>query len=164
MPTPAIWTDDRVEVLRRLWAEGKSASEIARTLACGASRNAVIGKVYRLGLSGRSVEARRRPPRALPDTPARQRRPRRVIAGRPTDPGPALLCDESEPAQGSASILTIGAHACRWPYGDPLSEGFALCGQPAARGAYCGPHAERAYGPLGHKPGRDHLVRLAELR
>jgi GcrA cell cycle regulator len=47
------WTDDRVELLSRLWLEGKSASQIATALGGGLTRNAVIGKVHRLGLAGR---------------------------------------------------------------------------------------------------------------
>ncbi|TMJ76370.1 MAG: GcrA cell cycle regulator, partial [Alphaproteobacteria bacterium] len=47
------WTDERVETLKRLWAEGLSASQIAAALG-GVTRNAVIGKVHRLGLSGRA--------------------------------------------------------------------------------------------------------------
>ncbi|TIT88095.1 MAG: GcrA cell cycle regulator, partial [Mesorhizobium sp.] len=46
------WTDERVELLRKLWSEGLSASQIAAQLG-GVSRNAVIGKVHRLKLSGR---------------------------------------------------------------------------------------------------------------
>jgi len=49
------WTEDRVEVLTKLWAEGLSASQIAKQLG-GVTRNAVIGKVHRLGLSGRGRE------------------------------------------------------------------------------------------------------------
>ena len=51
------WTNERIELLQKLWFEGWSASRIAGELACGITRNAVIGKVYRLGLSGR-VNAR----------------------------------------------------------------------------------------------------------
>src|SRR6185437_81860 len=47
------WTDERVEVLSRLWLEGRSASQIAAALGGGLTRNAVIGKVHRLGLAGR---------------------------------------------------------------------------------------------------------------
>ena len=47
------WTDERVALLRKLWDEGLSASRIAAELAGGVTRNAVIGKVHRLGLSGR---------------------------------------------------------------------------------------------------------------
>src|SRR5215213_8735913 len=47
------WTDERVELLKKLWADGLSASQIAGELG-GITRNAVIGKVHRLGLSGRA--------------------------------------------------------------------------------------------------------------
>lgn len=51
------WTDERVETLKRMWAEGQSASQIAKELG-GVTRNAVIGKVHRLGLSNRAPGAR----------------------------------------------------------------------------------------------------------
>ena len=51
------WTDERIDLLQKLWLQGMSASRIARELANGLTRNAVIGKVYRLGLSGRVKEA-----------------------------------------------------------------------------------------------------------
>ena len=69
------WTDERVEQLKQLWAEGLSASQIARQLG-GVTRNAVIGKVHRLGLAGRA-------------TPARAERPRLQVARRPARPRPA---------------------------------------------------------------------------
>ena len=47
------WTDERIDLLRKLWLDGLSASRIAAELADGVTRNAVIGKVHRLGLSGR---------------------------------------------------------------------------------------------------------------
>ena len=50
------WTDDRVEILKRLWVEGQSASQIAKELG-GVTRNAVIGKVHRLGLSNRATSS-----------------------------------------------------------------------------------------------------------
>ena len=58
------WTDDRVELLKKLWSEGLSASAIATALG-GVTRNAVIGKVHRLGLSGRA-----KPPQPQPREPA----------------------------------------------------------------------------------------------
>ena len=48
------WTDERVELLKKLWQDGLSASQIAKQLG-GVTRNAVIGKVHRLGLSGRAA-------------------------------------------------------------------------------------------------------------
>lgn len=51
------WTDDRVEILKTMWMEGKSASQIAKELG-GVTRNAVIGKVHRLGLSNRATPSK----------------------------------------------------------------------------------------------------------
>ena len=52
------WSEDRVERLKVLWADGLSASQVAKQLG-GVTRNAVIGKVHRLGLAGRRSEERR---------------------------------------------------------------------------------------------------------
>lgn len=48
------WTDERVETLKKMWGDGQSASQIAKALG-GVTRNAVIGKVHRLGLSNRAA-------------------------------------------------------------------------------------------------------------
>ena len=56
------WTDERVELLKKLWSDGLSASQIAAELG-GVTRNAVIGKVHRLGLSGRAKSANAGAPR-----------------------------------------------------------------------------------------------------
>ena len=63
------WTDERVEQLRKLWLDGKSASQIAAELANGITRNAVIGKVHRLGLSGRVKSPGQAAPRPRPAKP-----------------------------------------------------------------------------------------------
>ena len=56
------WTDERIERLKAMWAEGKTASAIAEELG-GVSRNAVIGKAHRLGLSGRPSPIKKKPSR-----------------------------------------------------------------------------------------------------
>ncbi|RUT31328.1 GcrA cell cycle regulator [Arsenicitalea aurantiaca] len=67
------WTEERVELLKKLWMEGLSASQIAGVLGEGVTRNAVIGKVHRLKLSGRSKPASAAPRvRTTPRTPARR--------------------------------------------------------------------------------------------
>src|SRR5258708_34174835 len=80
------WTDERVETLKKLWLDGLSASQIAKQLG-GGTRNAVIGKVHRLGLSGRAAPSHPsrpafkapRPPRPmstpLPRPPSLEPRP-----------------------------------------------------------------------------------------
>ena len=77
------WTDDRVELLKKLWTEGLSASQIAGRLGCGVTRNAVIGKVHRFNLSGRAPQ-----PRTTP-SPRRARSASRAI--RPRSPA-SLPC------------------------------------------------------------------------
>ncbi len=63
------WTDERVELLKKMWNEGHSASQIAKELG-GVTRNAVIGKVHRLGLSNRNgPESEPTPAQAAPSTP-----------------------------------------------------------------------------------------------
>ena len=81
------WTDERVELLKKLWQDGLSASQIAKQLG-GVTRNAVIGKVHRLGLSGRAAPSKparpafKAPRPARPVTSARRGRPRRHDAAR----------------------------------------------------------------------------------
>jgi len=79
------WTDERVETLKTMWAEGKSASQIAKELG-GVTRNAVIGKVHRLGLSNRNAAPVAKPaPKAKP---AKEAAPAKAEAKKP-EPEPA---------------------------------------------------------------------------
>ena len=79
------WTDERVETLKTMWAEGKSASQIAKELG-GVTRNAVIGKVHRLGLSNRNAAPVAKPaPKAKP---AKEAAPAKEEAKKP-EPEPA---------------------------------------------------------------------------
>jgi GcrA cell cycle regulator len=142
------WTDERVELLKKLWLDGLSASQIAKQLG-GVTRNAVIGKVHRLGLSGRAAPSQpTRPvfkaPRAPRPTPAPA--PRRVEANLPTPPSPQPVFYAEEP--GSATVLTLGAHMCKWPIGDPAVDGFSFCGRRTdVDGPYCATHSRVAYQP-----------------
>src|SRR3954463_13409729 len=122
------WTDERVEPLEKLCLDGLSASQIAKQLG-GVTRNAVIGKVHRLGLSGRATPSQPtrtvfkapRPARPVSAAPP----PRRIEASHPVQPRP-IVYDETP---GSATVLTLGAHMCKWPIGDPSSESFTFCGK-----------------------------------
>jgi len=151
------WTDDRVEVLKKLWAEGHSASQIAKQLG-GVTRNAVIGKVHRLGLSGRATPSRpvKRPPRlarpkprVLPDGSVKTAEPAKGDLLRPAEKSamlaalPPLELSDGE----AATILTIRDSMCKWPIGDPADPKFAFCGRKSASGPYCSDHAELAFQP-----------------
>ncbi|HYG25317.1 MAG TPA: GcrA family cell cycle regulator, partial [Caulobacteraceae bacterium] len=68
-----------------------------------------------------------------------------------------------EEAPGSATVLTLGAHMCKWPIGDPSSDTFTFCGKRAGEGApYCTDHARIAYQPQQtgkKKTGANELAR-----
>ncbi|HWL55296.1 MAG TPA: GcrA family cell cycle regulator [Paracoccus sp. (in: a-proteobacteria)] len=88
------WTDERVETLKRMWAEGQSASQIAKELG-GVTRNAVIGKVHRLGLSNRAEDGTE-----APAAPAPEAKPAPQPAAAAPEPKPA---PEPEPAAKPAA-------------------------------------------------------------
>lgn len=149
------WTEDRVEILSKLWAEGLSASQIAKQLG-GVTRNAVIGKVHRLGLSGRATPSRpakrkvatpRNTQTAAPKAPAlRKPRPAAPVY---TPPPPPPLEAKLMPNGEFATILTITESTCKWPIGDPSTEDFRFCGRntDANSGPYCSAHSSVAYQP-----------------
>ena len=157
------WTDERVELLKKLWADGLSASQIAGELG-GITRNAVIGKVHRLGLSGRakapsSSVPRQRKPRA----PSAFRAARPITRGNTAlahhalayldvepepDPEPEFL-DNIIPIGQRCSILQLTDATCHWPIGDPSSAEFFFCGgKTVASLPYCAYHCRMAYQPV----------------
>ena len=146
------WTEDRVEILTKLWAEGLSASQIAKKLG-GVTRNAVIGKVQRLGLSGRATPSRPRKATSKSSTPRMRktsapsapRAPRQVVAA--AAPPPPLEA-KPLPTGEYATILTIRDHMCKWPIGDPSSSEFRFCGRRVKESEpYCEAHCSVAYQP-----------------
>ena len=146
------WTDERVELLKKLWQDGLSASQIAKQLG-GVTRNAVIGKVHRLGLSGRAAPSKPqrtvfKAPRPARPTAMVVTAPRRMSDSSPTPPTPVRYIDERP---GTATVLTLGAHMCKWPIGDPALDNFTFCGRRSDEGPYCHEHAEVAYQPAQAK-------------
>ena len=159
------WTDERVELLKKLWSEGLSASQIAAELG-GVTRNAVIGKVHRLGLSGRaktvaSTAPRPRKPRPVSTTNTVHARP--MVHGnnalapsmRPmaaAAPEPEVLADPIAnviPMADRCTILDLTEATCRWPVGDPGKVDFFYCGSRTKTGMpYCAYHARIAYQPV----------------
>lgn len=152
------WTDERVELLKKLWAEGLSASQIAGELG-GVTRNAVIGKVHRLSLSGRAAKQngggiqRARRPKA-PRAPRPQRPMTIGNAALSINPAPqprrvtVAAVDVVVPIPLRATILTLNDRTCKWPIGDPTDEAFCFCGhEPRNASPYCEYHARVAYQP-----------------
>jgi GcrA cell cycle regulator len=100
-----------------LWGEGLPTSEIGRRL--GVTKNAVVGKVHRLGLPKRNS-----PIKAEKKAPA------------PKEP----------PKSDEVQLDNLRPGMCRWPEGEPGTESFYFCGQPVVpEKPYCAHHCERAY-------------------
>ena len=154
------WTDERVELLRKLWLDGLSASQIAHELANGITRNAVIGKVHRLGLSGRikPASAAISRPRLKTLRPAHGRsgavsfRGNTALAFKPQAMElPQPVEEIVVPISEMVTILELKEAMCRWPVGDPTTPEFRFCGakkSATAIGPYCPYHSRIAYQPV----------------
>ena len=169
------WTEERVELLKKLWSDGLSASQIAGRLG-GITRNAVIGKVHRLGLAGRATTSRMRAPRLrhrIAPTPMRpapapaaavvarvQYRTHGNVALKPVympveqktvalSVVPSVIEEIAVPAALRIDLLDLKENMCRWPIGDPQSEHFHFCGcKKTGSGPYCEHHARIAFQPV----------------
>jgi GcrA cell cycle regulator len=151
------WTDDVIERLKALWAEGLSTAEIGRRL--GISKNAVVGKAHRLSLTARPSPIRRGPPGEAPKRPVTKRvtgptlptmaaPPTRETATA-TLPEPAV---RSVVAPAAPSLRAVGRSgggrliACCWPIGEPGTRSFRFCDAGSLPGKpYCATHAALAY-------------------
>lgn len=162
------WTDERVEKLTKLWADGLSASQIAAQLG-GVTRNAVIGKVHRLNLPGRTKTGGGSAPR-----PKRQQTAARPSSSFNSRPVPravsrsgsaAALSVESEaveqmeeardvvvPIARRLTLVELTERTCKWPVGDPLHDDFYFCGSESGDSTpYCRYHARLAFQPSAER-------------
>jgi GcrA cell cycle regulator len=131
------WTEDRVDKLKALWKKGLSASQIAEELGENITRNAVIGKAHRLGLSSRPSPVKK-PAQAKRKLPA------------PKKAAPAIsapsLAPEPHDKPDKISILELTDRVCKWPLGHPGDEDFQFCGHKSVPGQpYCTFHGAMAY-------------------
>jgi GcrA cell cycle regulator len=136
------WNDARIAELTRMWREGFSASQVSQELG-GVTRSAVIGKIHRLGIAGRSCPSRPRSPGGRPAGVARVSAggaPRKA-AGR----APGLTQVLTVEAFPTATVLTLTETSCRWPIGHPDQAAFGFCGRGrAGKGPYCEGHGPMA--------------------
>ncbi|MDP4022659.1 GcrA family cell cycle regulator [Methylobacterium sp. NEAU 140] len=160
------WTDERVALLRRLWEDGQSASKIAAQLG-GVTRNAVIGKVHRLGLAGRARPGEDAPiasakiaeiETAIAVVETQAPEPVAILSHRPAPefPPPAAAPAAAEPLaiplSQRVTIMDLRESMCRWPMGDPTTPDFRFCGARSITGLpYCTHHAEIAYQPAAER-------------
>ena len=167
------WTEERVERLSRLWMQGQSASQIAGELGNGVSRNAVIGKIHRLGLSGRNASTLQpdsdrgrgvKPAAAPAPVKPAVRPPVELPVAAPTFPiAQAMpISDVVIPLTDRVTIMELRETMCRWPLGDPTSSEFRFCGcRTSGAFPYCTAHARVAFQPVAERRRVDRMVRIA---
>ena len=166
------WTDERVELLKKLWADGLSASQIAAQLG-GVSRNAVIGKVHRLKLSSRgratASPARQKKTQQTASSVKSSSRSATVSRSMTTSIGATALQAQFDvepiarhvlrpvenvvvPISRRLQLIQLNERTCKWPNGDPLTEDFHFCGNDSAEtGPYCNYHARIAFQPASER-------------
>ncbi len=157
------WTDERIALLKKMWKEGKSAADIAKTLAKGVTRNAVIGKAHRMGLSGRPSPIKKPPPKkpaakkeVKKAAPAVKKPVVPVVSGIKNNPLAKELAEprkfekEAIPPGGGVALIDLTERMCKWPIGDPREDDFTFCGRGIRPGTpYCPDHASMAYQSSG---------------
>lgn len=145
------WDDAKIERLKGLYQQGLSATQIANYFGDGTTRNAVIGKIVRLGLN-QGASARRTLPRPSVSKPVRIPKPERrppEPEPRPVVPPPAPV---AKPAGQPITFLELTPYTCRWPLGgveDPVTH---FCGAPVAvpfADPYCPEHMEARVSKTG---------------
>jgi GcrA cell cycle regulator len=143
----ATWTAERIEQLRHCVVTGLTCSEIAAEI--GVSRNAVIGKIHRLGLSsGRPAGAQALgcPPRARRPRAPTQSRMLRLAYAQAENGGEPIVFNTTVDSVQPCPLVELAERKCRWPIGDPVKPDFAFCGNEAIAGfTYCVGHARMAY-------------------
>lgn len=145
------WTATRTRVALALFNSGLSAKEVAGELG-GVSRNAVIGKVHRSGLS----EENRKASRAAGQARAKRRQGSTDVAARrpvgrrslpPKEAPPPSISDQQIPLEQRRTLTQLDNACCHWPVGDPQSGDFFFCGAPKDNGdgiPYCPSHMVRS--------------------
>jgi GcrA cell cycle regulator len=146
---PNPWSDDRVSKLIELWKDGQSAGQIMLELGGGLTRNAVLGKVHRLGLSVKAdmklhAKAGNRFTNRRPDGFRRKALPKNpIIVKSPVLSHDELMLALARP-EVACSFGDLSEGMCRFPYGEPGAADFTFCGR-SAHGTYCAGHRQLCY-------------------
>jgi GcrA cell cycle regulator len=150
--TQTTWTTERIALLKDRIDAGLSCGQIAREI--GVSRNAVIGKANRLGLSRFKSTIAGQPERRGASNIARPRiatQHRTLLALRAKPP--LAFVEMPGDSANRCSLFELQQWHCRWPIGDPTAEDFGFCGNKPVDGLpYCPAHARAAYRPGTREP------------
>lgn len=164
------WTPERDEELLRLKAQRYSAAAIAEILGDDLSRNAILGRLHRLGIKEGKVVQRRTKPRKKTAVKAKKPPPPKPLQRMasvvdlfkpkrdlgeillpPRKTKPRIVCTEADRSLASTplnvSLMELSSGSCRWPVNEPEpKEGYLFCGHPKRFGSYCAAHAAMSVG------------------
>ena len=130
------WTTERVELLKSHFDAGLSCREIAADI--GVSRNAVIGKLSRLGLTRGTASAEPRPPRRQGARRANRSRGCSIRCCKRSTRTASRVQDEPIASEHRCSLFELSKERCRWPISTPGAEDFCFCGNTPVEGMpYC---------------------------
>lgn len=174
-----FWTEERIAELRRLAGERMFARDIAAEI--GTTKNSVLGKLHRLGLSkakalptrkpkiSRRVRPKRNGGAAVAALKARKEQERKIantatstwgrraVIARAIAIGELEPCEATElppePTRPTVSLHDLQSHHCRWPIGNPGAPDFGFCGQTIRDESvpYCTHHCRIAYVPINKR-------------
>lgn len=134
--TKPKWTDETTKRLRKMWEQGKSARDIGEALG-GFTRNAVIGKANRMGLSIPKKDDTPPPKKASKKTNPKKAGPKKATK------------QETNTTKAPPYMAKSCEHLCQWPIGEPGENDFHFCHAPSESGRpYCAEHCDLAYRPI----------------
>ncbi len=141
------WTLEKVNELKQLWGKGNTAAQIASIIG-GVSRNAVIGKAYRLNLAAKSIKKKNnfnQVSQHQENAPQLERKTRKSRFN-------SLLLDKNFEPENPKSLEQLHDEICRWPIGHPNEPDFYFCGRKSMKNfSYCKLHVLYAFQPKNKK-------------
>tara|TARA_B100000963_G_scaffold323323_1_gene308074 strand:- start:8166 stop:8663 length:498 start_codon:yes stop_codon:yes gene_type:complete len=142
------WNDEKVNKLKELWGKGKTASQIAEIIG-GISRNAVIGKAFRLNLSAkiktRTATNNKNFDNIIEEKNSKSKRGRRSKFK-------SLIIEKDFEPENPKQLEELDESSCKWPIGHPNEKTFYFCGRTSLKDfSYCKLHLLYAYQPKGKK-------------
>lgn len=148
------WTEESIEQLREMWAQGLTANEIAKRL--GVTKNAIVGKVHRLCLQARPspIKTKDNENISKPELAVQTGEPKTTeiedeleeIIDVETADVSVTISTPKKLSGSNVRLIELDSHTCRWPIGDPRDEDFCFCGKKVRAGqTYCDEHSALAY-------------------
>ena len=142
------WSDEKVAKLKELWGSGKTASQIAEIIG-GVSRNAVIGKSFRLNLSAKIKTRKATSNQSFENSLETKNNSSK--RGRKNKFKSLIIEKDFEP-ENPKQLEELDENICKWPIGHPDEKSFYFCGRTSLKDfSYCKLHLLYAYQPKGKK-------------